>query len=68
MAMPIELKPCPRCGREPEREMITIHLPTFAEYTIKRRYICRRCRIAGKFFRDIADAEEAWNRMVDDGK
>lgn len=62
--MTSDLKPCPKCGREPEREMIVIHLPTFVEDTIMRRYICPRCGIAGKAFRDIADAEEAWNRRA----
>ena len=64
--MPIELKPCPKCGREPEREMIVFHLPTFEEDTIMRRYSCPRCKIAGKACVDIADAAEAWNRRADE--
>ena len=58
--MPIELKPCPKCGREPAPFSITINLfdgdPVF-----RHQYRCTRCGVSGKVCRDLAEAAEAWN-------
>jgi Lar family restriction alleviation protein len=63
--MPIKLKPCPKCGREPAPFRITFNLFD-GEPPIRHQYRCHRCGICGKVCGDLAEAAEAWNRRADD--
>ena len=62
--MPIELKPCPRCGREPAPFRFTFNLFD-GEATIMHQYRCSRCGISGKVCGDLEEAAEEWNRRSD---
>lgn len=63
----IELKPCPKCGREPAPFRITFDLFD-GEPPIRHQYRCNRCGIHGKVCGGLAEAAEEWNRRADDGR
>ena len=58
--MPIELKPCPRCGGE-----VFIEKNELGTWVVK----CKRCPLDfGRYFYSRKyDVKKAWNRRVDNG-
>ena len=60
-----ELKPCPKCGQQPERQWAEIFMPLGERICF--RYACRICGIKGGAFEDMADAADDWNRRADHG-
>lgn len=63
--MPIELKPCKKCGKKPVPFGIEFDLLD-GDPEIRFQYRCIQCRIGGNVCRDLAGAAEAWNRRTDD--
>jgi Lar family restriction alleviation protein len=58
-----KLKPCPFCGCKAK----ILHIPCMDNVDVFQIF-CKECMAMVKAFKNLAEAVEAWNRRVNDGR